>query len=32
MGFAHGFGDDGFLPMVSCRFGQGNYGYFLIQG
>ena len=31
-GFAHGFGNDGFLPMVFCRFGQGNYGYVLIQG
>ena len=23
-GFAHGFGDDFFLPMVLFRFGQGN--------
>ena len=32
IGFAHGFGHDGFLPMVSSRSGQGNYGYVLIQG
>ena len=30
-GFVHGFGHDGFLPMVFCRYGQGNYGYVLIQ-
>ena len=30
MDFAHGFGHDGFLSMVFCRFGQGNYGYVLI--
>ena len=28
--FAHGFGHDGFLPMVYCRSGQGNYDYVLI--
>jgi len=27
MGFAHGFGHDGFLPMVFCTFVQGNYDY-----
>jgi len=32
MGFAHGFGHDSFLPMVSCRSGQVKYGYVLIQG
>jgi len=30
--FSHGFGHDGFLPMVFCRFSEGNYGYVLIQG
>ena len=25
-------GYDGFRPLVFCRFGQGNYGYVLIQG
>ena len=30
MGFAHGFGHDGFLLMASCRSGQGNYDYVLI--
>ena len=32
MGFAHDFGHNGFLPMVSYRSDQGNYGYVLIQG
>jgi len=32
MEFAHGFGHDGFLLMVFCRSGKGNYGYVLIQG
>ena len=32
MGFSHSFGHDGFLPMVLCRSGQGNYNYVLIQG
>ena len=31
MGFAHGFWNDGFLPMVFCKSTQGNYGYVLIQ-
>ena len=30
MVFAHGFGNYGFLPMVFCRSGQGNYDYALI--
>ena len=32
MDFTHGFGHDGFLPMVFCRSGKGNYIYVLIQG
>lgn len=32
MDFAHDFGYDGFLPVVFYRFGQGKYGYVLIQG
>jgi len=31
-GFAHGFSHDGFLPIVFCRYGQGNYNYVLNQG
>ena len=31
MGFAHGFYEIWFWPMVSCRYGQGNYSYDLIQ-
>jgi len=30
-GFFTCFWNDGFLPMVFCRFGQGNYDYVLIQ-
>jgi len=30
MGFAHGFGHDGFLPIVFCIYGQGNYDYIII--
>jgi len=32
MDFAYGFGHDGFIPMVFCRSGQGNYGYVIIKG
>ena len=32
MDFAHGFGHDGIFSMVFFRFGQGNYGYVVIQG
>ena len=32
MDFAHGFRHDGFLSMVFCTSGPGNYGYVLIQG
>ena len=32
MGFADGFGHDGFLSMVFCRSDQGYYSYVLIQG
>jgi len=30
MVFAHGFGHDGFMPMVFHRSDQGNYNYVLI--
>ena len=32
MGLHMVLGHDGFRPLVFCRFGQGNYGYVLIQG
>ena len=31
-GFVLGFGHDGFMLVVSCRSGQGNFDYVLIQG
>jgi len=32
MDFADGFGHDGFLCIIFCRFGQGNYNHVLIKG